>query len=704
MTESVSLLVSGIPAEIVREIGLRLRGVVVSEFENAQQMGRAAARGEARLVLLSDALPTADSIYVARRAKDASDDVRIAFSISMQQAEAALRALKEIHVDRFFFSPVDVEEMLRELAKMGGTEVLSVQASHGEHIAAAVLEAWERARSPTFQKIDKLEDAAIALLDNSLSPDQRAAAELYAQGIVEMAARFGFRKGERIARDLAERLASESLAPIDGVSISEQLLSLRENLVGAPSPPAPQQPADSSRGTSAPSTPAGSGAASGDSSLVGRRILVVDDEPMISRALTTLLGKRGMSVTAVNDPLRFWTVLDETKPNLILLDLEMPKISGTELCRVVRSDPRWSELPVIFLTGHTDQASVQRVFAAGADDYVGKPFVPAELMMRIESRLTGMKARRAPLETDPLTGLPIAHKATEQIDRFLRLARRKSDPYSIAVLQVDAFASLATAFGRGTSDVVLRAVGELLPKSFRSEDVVGWWGGADFTIGMYGSTKEHAAIKLAQVCSKIADRNFLSDDGRRVHVSCSGGVSQYQTDGDTVAALREEALKALEQVRATGDIRATGGAIRVGISGLKAIGLLTRRVDVAIVDDDTALVSLLQHAMESRSLRVATFADGETAVAALTGSSPEVQASLILLDVDIPALNGLDVLRRLKAGKITRSSSVVMLTSRTGERDVLTALELGAADHIAKPFSVPVLMHKVRAMLKQSQA
>jgi diguanylate cyclase (GGDEF)-like protein len=425
---------------------------------------------------------------------------------------------------------------------------------------------------------------------------------------------------------------------------------------------------------------------------------------MVSRGLTTLLGKRGMTVTAVNDPLRFWTVLDETKPNLILLDLEMPKISGTELCRVVRRDPRWSELPVIFLSGHTDQASVQRVFAAGADDYVGKPFVPAELMMRIENRLTGVKARRAPVETDPLTGLPMAHKATEQIDRFLRLARRKSDPYSIAVIQVDAFASLAKTFGRGTGDVVLRAIGELLQKSFRAEDVVGWWGGADFTAGMYGSTKEHAAIKLTQVCSKIGDQTFLSEDGQRVHVACSGGVAQYQSDGDTVAALREEALKALEQVRATGGIRTTGGIIRVGISGTKTIGPMTRRVDVAIVDDDTALVSLLQHAMESRSLRVATFADGETAVAALTGAAPEVQASLILLGVDIPALNGLDVLRRLKAGEITRSSSVVMLTSRTGERDVLAALELGAADHIAKPFSVPVLMHKVRAMLRQSQA
>jgi CheY-like chemotaxis protein len=191
--------------------------------------------------------------------------------------------------------------------------------------------------------------------------------------------------------------------------------------------------------------------------------------------------------------------------------------------------------------------------------------------------------------------------------------------------------------------------------------------------------------------------NFLAEDGRRVHISCSGGVAQYQLDGDSIVALREEGLKALEQVRAT------AGSTHVGIAGVKSVSAMTRRVDVAIVDDDLALVSLLQHAMESRSMRVACYADGETAVAALTGTAPEVQASVILLGVDLPALNGLDVLRRLKAGEVTRSASVVMLTSRTGERDVLTALELGAADHIAKPFSVPVLMHKVRTVLKQGQ-
>src|SRR5436305_5710366 len=692
MAEPVKILVAGVPAEMVREIGLRLREVTVSEFDNAQQMGRAAAHAESGLVILSDALPVEDAIYIARRAKDASDEMRVAFFISMLQAENALHALKDVDVDRFFLAPIDTGEMLHELGKMCRVEVLPSHDSHGHHIAAAVFEAWDRTRAPTFQKIDTLDDAAIALLENTLTPEQKSAAEREAHDIAAVAMRFGSHAGGRTATELAERFASQSLAAVDGVAISEQLLALRQSLLGPPATPAP-----TARPSSIP-TPGNAAGTFEESQLEGRRVLVVDDEPMVSRGLTSLLGRRGLAVTALNDPLRFWSVVEETKPNLILLDLEMPRLSGTELCRAVRNDRRWSELPVIFLTGHTDQASVQRIFAAGADDYVGKPFVPAELMMRIESRLTGVKARKAPVETDPLTGLATSLKASELIERFLRLARRKSDPYAIAVLQVDAFASLATTFGRALCDSVLRGIGVLLPNSFRAEDVPGWWGGPDFTIGMYGSSKDSAAIKLSQICSKIAEINFLAEDGRRVHVSCSAGVAQYQLDGDSIESLRRQALLALEQGRTA------GGATRVGVAGSKGPGAMTRRVDVAIVDDDAALVSLLQHAMESRSMRVACYADGETAVAALTGAAPEIQASVILLGVDLPALNGLDVLRRLKAGEVTRLSNVVMLTSRTGERDVLAALELGATDHIAKPFSVPVLMHKVRTVLKQGQA
>ena len=151
MTQPVKLLVAGLPAELVREIGLRLRGVDISSFENAQQIGRAAAHGEARLVILSDALPTEETIYIARRAKDASDEMKVAYCMSMQQAENGLRAVKDIQIDRFFLTPIDKEEMLLELAKMSRVEVLAPHESHGQHIAAAVFEAWERARPSTWQ-------------------------------------------------------------------------------------------------------------------------------------------------------------------------------------------------------------------------------------------------------------------------------------------------------------------------------------------------------------------------------------------------------------------------------------------------------------------------------------------------------------------------------------------------------------------------
>ena len=102
MPEAVRILVTGLPAEIVREIGLRLRGVAVTEFENSQSMGRAAGQGDARLVVLSDALPAQDSIYIARRARDASDDARIVYCISMTQVEAALHV---VHVPTELRSP-----------------------------------------------------------------------------------------------------------------------------------------------------------------------------------------------------------------------------------------------------------------------------------------------------------------------------------------------------------------------------------------------------------------------------------------------------------------------------------------------------------------------------------------------------------------------------------------------------------------------
>ncbi len=117
------------------------------------------------------------------------------------------------------------------------------------------------------------------------------------------------------------------------------------------------------------------------------RVMVVDDDPMALVALSDLLQPWGLQVTSLQDPRQFWEVLTTTNPDLLVMDLEMPTFSGIDLCQVVRQDPQWGNLPILVVTAHTDMASIQQVFAAGADDFIGKPVVGPELVTRTISRI-----------------------------------------------------------------------------------------------------------------------------------------------------------------------------------------------------------------------------------------------------------------------------------------------------------------------------
>ena len=117
------------------------------------------------------------------------------------------------------------------------------------------------------------------------------------------------------------------------------------------------------------------------------RVLCVDDDPQQLDAARAFLEPHGLEVHTSSDPLHFWTRLGEVNPDLLVLDIDMPHVNGIELCRVVRADPKWRALPVVFLTARTEAETVYRVFAAGADDYVAKPFVGPELIARIRNHL-----------------------------------------------------------------------------------------------------------------------------------------------------------------------------------------------------------------------------------------------------------------------------------------------------------------------------
>jgi DNA-binding response OmpR family regulator/HPt (histidine-containing phosphotransfer) domain-containing protein len=122
------------------------------------------------------------------------------------------------------------------------------------------------------------------------------------------------------------------------------------------------------------------------------KVMVVDDDRDWLRTLPLQLNPWGMKVTTLAEPEQFWTVLQAVIPDVLVLDVNMPQIDGFELCQVVRSDPSWRQLPILFLSVLSDRQTQYRAFRVGADDYLCKPVMGVDLANRILSRLQRLKA------------------------------------------------------------------------------------------------------------------------------------------------------------------------------------------------------------------------------------------------------------------------------------------------------------------------
>ena len=135
-----------------------------------------------------------------------------------------------------------------------------------------------------------------------------------------------------------------------------------------------------------------------------RRVLVVDDEPDVTELLKYKLEQEGYRCEVLNDPLSFVGRTREFAPDLLILDIMMPELSGLQLCRIARSDPGLKDTPVIFLTARGEAEDRVKGLEIGAEDYIAKPFDTRELLLRVEKVLN----RGGPAEREAETKVRIA--------------------------------------------------------------------------------------------------------------------------------------------------------------------------------------------------------------------------------------------------------------------------------------------------------
>ena len=394
-------------------------------------------------------------------------------------------------------------------------------------------------------------------------------------------------------------------------------------------------------------------------------ILLVDDDPMMIAVQRAVAEQDGFTVESAATGAEFRAALTRLDPALIVLDVQVPDADGIDLLREVRANVRHRGVPVLMLSGRSDVQTREAAVAAGADYYMVKPIVPSEFRQRVHQLLLLRRERRAATGRDPDNGLPLAARTMQDIE--VRLASRDGLEWSVAIIRpaVD-----ITPLERE------RWQAERLRIANVARDAGGIAGQLDdvsLAVALPGTPQAAAGTLEAAAAGRLDAAASW----------CAGVVGTSAVSLATPAALLGAATDAFLAARELGmTVREWVGSDTVFAP------------DVIIIEDDASLRELLEFALGARGLTHRSYSNGPDGLAALLELRVVGRAPIVLLDVDLPGMDGHSLHERLRLER-PGIYHVVFLSQHAGEADQLRALHGGALDYLTKPVSLRVLMAKL---------
>jgi len=266
------------------------------------------------------------------------------------------------------------------------------------------------------------------------------------------------------------------------------------------------------------------------------RILVVDDHEDNVELLRARLEARGYRVETAMDGQEALDAVAARAPDLILLDVMMPRIDGIEVARRIKGNAQLPFIPIIMQTALETTEDKVEGLGAGADDYITKPINFAELEARVKSllRIKGLQEELARAnetllkmsQTDGLTGVDNRRHVEERLTEMFEHAARLNEPLACMMCDVDHFKSVNDTYGHQAGDAVLRQVADIVRQSAREIDRVGRYGGEEFIVLLPGANVDDAAAFAERVRREVEARPFVYDGGS-VHRTISAGVAAW---------------------------------------------------------------------------------------------------------------------------------------------------------------------------------
>jgi two-component system, cell cycle response regulator len=292
------------------------------------------------------------------------------------------------------------------------------------------------------------------------------------------------------------------------------------------------------------------------------QILVVDDSPVSRKLVERALEASGHSLLFAKSGQEALELFRQHSPSIIITDWMLPDFSGLELCERIRAEAQRGYTYIIVLSAKSEKDHVVKGLAAGADDYLTKPFDSGELLARVGVGCRTVElhreidAKNRLLEemahTDSLTGLPNRRAIEDWAARQLRGAARHKFPLWVVQGDLDSFKQINDTYGHEAGDVVLRRFAEILRRNTRASDMCGRMGGDEFLLVITHVASEYIESIINRMREEWAGCEFKLD-GTAVSITATFGIAGFcGKEAPTLQTLVQRADKALYAAKRSG--------------------------------------------------------------------------------------------------------------------------------------------------------
>ena len=241
------------------------------------------------------------------------------------------------------------------------------------------------------------------------------------------------------------------------------------------------------------------------------KILVVDDNLNNVRLLTDILEDENFTVYTADNGAAVLAMVHKLKPDVILLDIMMPGLDGFEVCKLLKNDFDSKDIPVIMVTAKTEGIDIKKSLEMGAFDYIKKPIDEIEVIARVRSAIwfkqTQDKLKEMAMK-DGLTGLYNHALLIELFEKEIDKQQRNNGSISFAMIDIDNFKKINDTYGHISGDTVLKELSNILMSLVRGGDIVGRYGGEEFSIVFPGIDEQNAFQLCERIRKEVEDFDF----------------------------------------------------------------------------------------------------------------------------------------------------------------------------------------------------